>query len=83
MFSDITYKGKSYICRIVKGIDDEDVIIAGLSLLEAMPSDISTDREARTVDEEIIFYVSDSDLGLSDNELIEMLKQSITDFNNL
>lgn len=83
MFSDITYKGKSYTCRIVKGIDDGDFILAGISLLNATPFDIFSDKEARTVDEEIIFYVSDSDLGLSDNELIEMLKESITDFNNL
>ncbi len=81
--TEINYKGKDYTCRIVKDNEGEELIIAGTSLLdELMPYEITdecngfADKEAEDVDEEIFFYTSDSDLKLSDEELIEILKDS-------
>ena len=34
------------------------------------------DKEAEEVDDEIFYYISDSDLKLPDKELIEILKES-------
>ncbi len=77
------YKGENFSCRIVKDKEGEELIIAGTSLLdELIPYDITdecdgfADKEAEQVDEEIFFYTSDSDLKLSDKELIEILKDS-------
>ncbi len=81
--TEINYKGENYTCRIVKDNEGEELIIAGTSLLdELIPYDITdecdgfADKEAEQVDEEIFFYTSDSDLKLSDKELIEILKDS-------
>lgn len=81
--TEINYKGEDYTCRIVKSNDGEDLIIAGIHLLDAiMPYPISdscngfADSEAEKVDDEIFFYTSDCDLQLPDNELVDILKES-------
>lgn len=81
--TEITYKGENHTCRIVKSNDGEELIIAGISLLdELMPDEITdkskgfADKEAEELDDEIFYYTSDSDLKLSDKELIAILKES-------
>ena len=81
--TEITYKGENHTCRIVRSNEGEELIIAGLSLLdELMPYEVTdkcngfADKEAEEVDEEIFFYTDDHNLKLSDNELIAILKES-------
>ena len=81
--TEINYKGNGYTCRVVVSNEGEQLIIGGLSLMDAlMPYPITegcngfADKEAEKVDEEIFFYTSDADLQLSDCELIETLKES-------
>lgn len=78
---DLFYKNKAYECRIVKSNEDEDLIIAGTSLMKIlMPFNLTNGNngfanlEAERVDEEIFFYINDDDLKLPDKELIERLK---------
>ncbi len=81
--TEINYKGKDYTCRIVESNEGEQLIIGGLTLMDAlMPNPITegcsgfADKEAEKVDEEIFFYTSDADLQLSDRELTNILKES-------
>lgn len=81
--TEITYKGENHTCRIVKSNDGEELIVAGISLLdELIPYEITdecsgfADKEAEEVDEEIFYYTSDCDLKLPDKELIAILKES-------
>lgn len=80
--TEVNYKGKTYTCRVVKSNEDEELIIAGTSLLAilmpysiAEESDVFADNEAETVDEEIFFYTADQNLKLSDYKLVETLKE--------
>ncbi len=81
--TEINYKGRDYTCRIVRSNEDEELIIAGTSLLDVlMPylatdgSDGFADKEAEKVEEEIFFYTADSNLRLPDDELIKELKEN-------
>lgn len=82
IITEINYKGRDYTCRIVRSNEDEELIIAGKSLLDVlMPypvtdgSDGFADKEAEKVDEEIFFYTADNNLRLPDDELIKELKE--------
>lgn len=79
----LEFDGKTYICRVVKSIDGEDLIIGSTRLLDALRphlSDTENDgfacKEAARIDEEVFFYTDDNDLRLPDNELVEVLKES-------
>ena len=81
--TEINYKGKDYTCRIVESNEGEQLIIGGLTLMDAlMPNPITegcrgfADKEAEKVDDEIFYYTSDADLQLSDSELTDILKES-------
>lgn len=82
--TEITYKGECYTCRIVKSNDGEELIVAGISLLdELMPYEITdecngfADKEAEEVDEEIFYYTSDSDLRIAIRNLSQFSKRVI------
>lgn len=81
--TEIIYRGKTYICRVIPSNDGEELIIAGLKLLDVlMPYPITdkcngfADKEAEIIDEEIFFYTSESDLQLEDKELIDLMRES-------
>lgn len=83
----ITYKGTDYTCRVVTNNEGESLIIGGWELLDVLiPYPITNtcsgfaDKEAERVDETIFFYVSESDLKLPDNELVEILSESNPDW---
>lgn len=85
--TEINYNGKTYVCRMVKDSLDDDLIIAGLELLDALhPGEYGdeldgfADQEAVKIDEEIFFYASEADLALPDEELIPILKESNPDW---
>ncbi len=82
--TEITYRDKTYICRVLTSNDGEPLIIAGLRLLDAlMPypsSDNFADKEAERIDEEIFFYTNECDLKLDDRDLTELMKENNPDW---
>lgn len=81
--TEITYRDKTYICRVLISNDGEPLIIAGLRLLDVLmpyPSRDNcssfADKEAEKIDEGIFYYIADSTLRLSDDKLIMELKEA-------
>lgn len=80
--TEIEFNGTTYVCRVVESNEGEELIIAGSRLHDAlMPYEISdkcngfANVKAERIDEDIFFYVQESDLKLSDKDLIEVLKE--------
>ena len=80
---ELQFDGKTYICRIVKSNEGEELLIGSTALLDALRphlSDAENDsfvgKDAARIDEEVFFYTDDNDLRLPDNELVEVLKES-------
>ena len=80
---DLEFDGTTYACRIVNSNDDEELIIAPTSLLDALRphsfeegNDGFVNEEAERIDENVFFYTDDVDLKLPDCELVEILKES-------
>lgn len=85
--TEIAYQGKTYTCRVLKSNDGEDLIIAGVELLDTlMPYPMTdgcdgfADKEAEKIDEEIFFYTKESDLELADDELTEIMRANNPDW---
>lgn len=85
--TEITYQGKTYTCRVLKSNNGEELIIAGLELLDTlMPYPMAdgcdgfADKEAEKIDEEIFFYTNESDLELDDRDLTELMRENNPDW---
>lgn len=85
--TEITYRDKTYICRMLTSNDGEPLIIAGLRLLDALMPYPNTDsgncfadKEAEKIDEEIFFYTNECDLGLNDRDLTELMRENNPDW---
>lgn len=85
--TDIHFNGNVYTCRIVKDNEGSDLIIGGLNLLDALHPGESgaaldgfANGKAQHIDNEIFYYTADCDLALTDEELIEVLKESNPDW---
>lgn len=85
--TEIEFNGTTYVCRVVESNEGEELIIAGYKLRDAlMPYEMTDGKsgfanlKAEHIDGDIFFYVQDSDLKLSDKELIEVLKEDNPDW---
>ena len=81
--TNLEFDGKNYICRVVNSNDGEELIIAPTSLLDALhPYPFGTENdgfvseEAVQIDEKVFFYTDNTNLSLSDDELVAELKES-------
>lgn len=81
--TEITYRDKTYICRVLTSNDGDPLIIAGLRLLDALMPYPNTnscnsfaDKEAEKIDEEIFFYTNECDLKLDDRDLTELMREN-------
>lgn len=77
------FNGETYKCRIVTDKDGNDLVIANTKFLDALqPGSFEdenegfTSKEAEDIYDEIFFFTDDSNLQLTDEQLIEVLKES-------
>lgn len=80
--SKIQFGGKTYVCRIVKANDGDDLLIAPTTLLDALQPGSFNDenegfasKEAENIYDEVFFFTDADTLLLPDAELVEELKQ--------
>lgn len=79
----ITYKGEDFKCRVVQDNEGTDLIVGSTKLLDTLspnPAESFPDKEAERLYNEIFYYVTDKELALPDNELIEILAEANPDF---
>lgn len=81
-FQDYEFNGETYKCRIVQSKDDEDLVIASTAFLDALQPRSFEDenegfasKEAENIYDEIFYFTDDTNLQLSDEQLVEMLKE--------
>lgn len=81
--TNLEFDGKNYICRVVNSIDGEELLIGSTTLLDALhprpfgeENDGFANKEAVQIDEKVFFYTDDTNLSLSDDELVAELKES-------
>lgn len=79
----IQFDGDTYVCRIVKSNEGEDLIIGSTKLLDTLHPDSFEDenegfasKEAEQLYNEVFFFTDSKTLRLPDNELIAELKES-------
>ncbi len=80
--TNLAFDGKPYVCRVVNSNEGKALIIAPISLLDALhPHPFGTknngfvSEEAVRLDEKVFFYINDADLKLPDDELVVELKE--------
>lgn len=83
----IDYQGESYTCRVLLSNEGEKLIIASTKLYDKLaPSAMIdgkskfADNEAKRVDEQIFYYVSEQDLKHSDKVLREIVAEANPDW---
>lgn len=83
----LQFGGNDYVCRVVKSIEGEELIIAPTSLLDALHPGSYEDRnegfagsEAERLYDEIFYFTDERTLQLPDNELVAELKESNPDW---
>ena len=79
----IQFDGDTYVCRIVKSNEGEDLIIGSKKLLDTLhPGSFEDEnegfasKEAEQLYNEVFFFTDSKTLRLPDNELIAELKES-------
>ncbi len=79
----IQFDGDTYVCRIVKSNEGEDLIIGSTKLLDTLhPGSFKDEnegfasKEAEQLYNEVFFFTDSKTLRLPDNELIAELKES-------
>ena len=77
------FDGDTYVCRIVKSNEGEDLIIGSTKLLDTLhPGSFEDEnegfasKEAEQLYNEVFFFTDSKTLRLPDNELIAELKES-------
>lgn len=80
---DIQFGGDTFVCRIVKSNEGEDLLIGSTKLLDALhPGSFEDEnegfacKEAEQLYDEVFFFTDKKTLRLSDNELVAELKES-------
>lgn len=79
----IQFDGDTYVCRIVKSNEGEELIIGSTKLLDTLhPGSFEDEnegfasKEAEQLYNEVFFFTDSKTLRLPDNELIAELKES-------
>ena len=82
----ISFNGTDYKCRVVEH-NEEELVIAPTSLLDALQPNPATEEdeefaneEASNIYDEIFYFTDEETLELSDEELVEELKEENPDF---
>lgn len=80
---EIQFSGDTYVCRIVKSNEGEDLLIGSTALLDALQPGSFEDenegfagKEAEKLYDEIFYFTDNKTLRLPDDELIAELKES-------
>lgn len=80
---DIQFGGDTFVCRIVKSNEGEDLLIGSTKLLDALhPGSFEDEnegfasKEAEQLYDEVFFFTDKKTLRLPDNELVAELKES-------
>lgn len=80
---EMQFGGNTYLCRIVKSNEGEELLIGSTALLDALhPGSFEdenegfADKEAERLYDEIFYFTNKKSLELPDNELIVELKES-------
>ena len=70
---DIQFGGDTFVCRIVKSNEGEDLLIGSTKLLDALHPGSFEDEQLY---DEVFFFTDKKTLRLPDNELVAELKES-------
>ena len=80
---DIQFGGDTFVCRIVKSNEGEDLLIGSTKLLDALhPGSFEDEnegfacKEAEQLYDEVFSFTDKKTLRLPDNELVAELKES-------
>lgn len=80
---DIQFGGDTFVCRIVKSNEGEDLLIGSTKLLDTLhPGSFEDENEgfackkAEQLYDEVFFFTDKKTLRLPDNELVAELKES-------
>lgn len=80
---EMQFGGNTYLCRIVKSNEGEELLIGSTTLLDALhPGSFEDEnegfagREAEQLYDEIFYFTDKKNLELPDNELIAELKEN-------
>lgn len=80
---EIKFDGNTYVCRIVKSNEGEDLLIGSTKLLDTLhPGSFEDEnegfagKEAERLYDEIFFFTDNKTLRLPDDELVAELKES-------
>lgn len=80
---EIQFGGDTYVCRIVKSNEGEDLLIGSTKLLDTLhPGSFEDEnegfasKEAEQLYDEVFFFTDTKTLRLPDNELIAEIKES-------
>ena len=80
---ELQFGGNTYICRIVKSNEGEDLLIGSTALLDALqPGSLNDEnegfasKEAEKIYDDVFFFTESGNLELPDDELIAILKES-------
>lgn len=79
---EIQFDGSTYVCRVVKSNEGEDLLIGSTTLLDALQPGSFEDenegfasKEAERLYDEIFFFTDKRTLRLPDDELVAELKK--------
>lgn len=79
---EIQFGGDTFVCRIVKSNEGEDLLIGSTTLLDALQPGSFEDenegfacKEAEQLYDEVFFFTDSKTLRLPDNELVAELKK--------
>lgn len=80
---EMQFGGNTYLCRIVKSNEGEELLIGSTALLDALhpgcyedENEGFADKEAERLYDEVFYFTDKKSLELPDNELIAELKES-------
>ncbi len=80
---EIQFDGNTYVCRVVKSNEGEDLLIGSTKLLDTLhPGSFEDEnegfagKEAERLYDEIFFFTDNKTLRLPDDELVAELKES-------
>lgn len=80
---EIQFDGNTYVCRVVKSNEGEDLLIGSTKLLDTLhPGSFEGEnegfagKEAERLYDEIFFFTDNKTLRLPDDELVAELKES-------
>lgn len=80
---EMQFNGNTYLCRVVKSNEGEELLIGSTALLDALHPGSYEDKnegfasdEAERLYDEVFYFTDKESLELPDNELIAELKKS-------